>query len=336
MIQRDTFRTLIAAAALCVAGGLQAADAAPKAAEAGTAVFARVNDSVISASLYDETLKLAFRNKYYHGRPPEGQLEKLKREVGDTLIDRVLLLAEARRRGIAPDETATREALAAFEARYEKSPVWQKRRDELLPSVKRGLEEQNVLKQLEAAVRATPAPSEGQLRAYYDAHRDKFTEPGRDRLSVILLKVDPGAPQAERDEAMKKARAIHKQLVAGADFAALAREVSGDASASKGGDMGYVHRGMLQEALQKQIDKLKPGALSEPTAVLEGVAIIRLEARLPAKLRSFEETKQSVRGLWRREQSERQWSGLKASLRKAATIVIVDRTRYPAVKETKK
>jgi len=333
MIQRDKFRTLMAAAALCVAGGLQAADAASKAVDAGAAVFARVNDSVISANLYDETLKLAFRNKYYHGKPPEGQLTKLKREVGDTLIDRVLLLAEARRRGITPDEKATREALAAFDARYRTSPVWQKRRGELLPSVKRGLEEQNILKQLEAAVRVTAAPSEGQLRAYYKDHPDKFTEPERNHLWLILLKVDPGSPQAERDEAMKKAQAIHKQLAAGADFAALAREVSGHASASKGGDMGYVHRGMLQEALQKQIDKLKPGALSEPTAVLEGVAIIRLEARLPAKPRSFEETKQGVRGLWQREQAERQWSGLKANLRKAATIVIVDRTRYPAVKE---
>jgi len=336
MIQRDKLRTMVAIAALCVAGGLQAADAAPKAADADAAVFARVNDSVISTDLYDQTLKLAFRNKYYHGKPPEGELEKLRREVGDTLIDRILLLAEARRRDIAPDEKATREALEAFEARYRKNPVWQKRRDELLPSVKRGLEEQDVLKQLEAAVRVTAAPSERQLRAYHGAHPDKFTEPERDHLSVILLKVDPGAPQAERDEAMKKARAIHAQLTAGADFAALARELSGDASASKGGDMGYVHRGMLQEALQKQIDKLKPGALSEPTAVLEGVAIIRLEARLPAKPKGFEETKQGVRGLWQREQAERQWSGLKTSLRKAATIVIVDRTRYPAVKDIKK
>jgi len=331
MMQRKNVRVWIAlAAAASLTAAAAAGDAAPKATAAGETVFARVNGSVVSVELYDAEINRAFREKFYHRRPPEAQMAQLRREVGDTLIDRVLLLAEARRRGIEPDAEKNREALAAFEARNRGNPRWQERRDQMLPLLTRGLEEQSVLERLERAVRETPAPGGEQAREYFDAHHDLFTEPERLRLSVILLKVDPSAPQAERDEAHKQAQIIRQRLAEGADFAALARERSGDASAPKGGDMGYVHRGMLPEALHGQLDKLAPGTLSEPIPLLEGVAIFRLEERLPAQLTSFEKSKERAAALWRRERAERQWLELKARLRSTATIEVVDRSRYPS------
>ena len=40
------------------------------------------------------------RKKYYHAKPPEAEYAKFQREVGDEVVNRVLLLDEARRRGI--------------------------------------------------------------------------------------------------------------------------------------------------------------------------------------------------------------------------------------------
>ena len=317
-------------AAAGLAATAAAADPTGGAAAAGEAVFARVDGRAISVAQYEAELRLAYRSKFYHGKPPEGQLAQLQREVGDALIERVLLLAEARRRGIRPDADKTRAELAALEARYRDNPRWQQHRDELLPAVTQDLEERNVLAQLEAAVRAAPEPSEKQLRAYFAAHPKEFTEPERLRLSVILLKVDPAATQAERDKVKQEARAIRERLAAGADFSALARERSGDASAPNGGDMGYLHRGMLPEALHAQLDKMHPGALSEPTVLLEGVAVFRLEGRHPARRRGFEETRERAAGLWRREREERQWREFRAELRSAATIQVLDRSRYPS------
>ncbi|MDH3319148.1 MAG: peptidylprolyl isomerase [Betaproteobacteria bacterium] len=326
--------------ALAALAGLTAAaaaeDSTARAAAAGEAVFARVDGSAISVAQYEAELKLAYRGKFYHGKPPEAQLAQLRREVGDTLIERVLLLAEAKRRGIEPDAEKTRTELVAFEARYRDNPRWQQRRDQLLPMVTQRLEEQNVLARLEAAVRAAPKPGEKQLRAYFAAHPDTFTEPERLRLSVILLKVDPAASQADRDKAREEARAIWQRLAGGADFAALARERSGDASALNGGDMGYLHRGMLPEALHAQLDKMVPGALSEPITLLEGVAIFRFDERLPAQPRGFEESRERAAGLWRREREERQWREFKAGLRRAATIRVLDRSRYPSTEADRK
>ena len=326
----------IALAVLGALAGLASATAADVAASkatlaAGEAVFARVNGGVLSVALYDAELARAFRAKFYHGKPPEAQMEQLRREVGDTLIESVLLLAEGKRRSIAPDAEKTREGVVAFEVRNVRNPRLQQEREQWLPLLTQDLEAQSILTQLEAAVRETAAPGTQQLREYYTAHPDTFTEPERLRLSVILLKLDPAVPQTERDKALKEAKALRQQLSEGADFAVLARQRSGDPSAPKGGDMGYLHRGMLPEPLHAQIDQLAPGALSEPTLLLEGAAIFRLEERLPARLRSLEESKERVARLWQTERAERQWLDLKAALRKAAVIEVVDTSRYPDV-----
>lgn len=306
-------------------------DAASKAKAAEPAVFARVNGGVISAELYDAELSRAFRAKFYHGKPPEAQLAQLRRDVGDTLIDRVLLIAEARQRGIEPDAEKTREGIAAFAARNRDNPRWEQARDQLMPLLTQGLEEQSIVQQLERAVREVPPPGPQQVREYFEAHQATYTEPERLRLSVILLQVDPGAAQAARGEAVEAAKIIRQRLIEGADFAELARERSSDPSAPKGGDMGYLHRGMLPEPLQAQIDQLAPGVLSEPVLLLEGAAIFRLEDRLPARPMSFEQSQESAAKLWQAERAERQWLDFKAALRKAAVIEVVDPTRYPDV-----
>ena len=322
--------------ALCLADAAPADDSARQPTASGGAVFARVNGRPITVERYEEELHLAYRQKFYHGQPPEEKMAQLRREVGDTLIDRVLLLAEAERRGIQPDEEKSEKALAAFAARYGENPQWQKRRAELLPVLVRGLREQTILERLEHAVREVPPAGTEQARQYFDAHPDAFTEPERLRLSVILIKVDPGARQAEWDKAREQAQSIHQQLVAGADFATLARARSGDSSAANGGDMGYVHRGMLPDALHAQIDRMSAGTLSEPLVLLEGVALFRLEERLPPSVKSFADSKERAAGLWQRERAERQWSEFKLALRSAATIEVIDLSRYPSAGADKK
>ena len=331
---------------LTVAGVLAAllpavAAEAPQGAPAGAsqaktpAVFAVVNGSVIDVPSYEAELTLFMREKYYHRRPPEEQMRTVRREVGDRLIEQVLLLAEAKRRGLTPDGGKVTSNLAAIDARNKNNPLWKQRREELLPRIRQELEQSSLIERLEEAVRVAPQPSEDQLRAYYARHKDKFTEPDRLRLSMILLGVNPGAPQAEWDQAKAQAQALRGQLLAGADFAALARKLSKDDSAQKGGDMGYVHRGMLSDELDAEIDKLKQGELSRPLQMLEGIALFRVDERIVAQPKRFDESRERAVQLWRRERGERQWIELKAALRKAAVIDIRDPSRYPPVEKVK-
>ena len=294
----------------------------PEAHGAAGAVFAVVEGTAISTQEFEAALAGAIRQKFYHRRAPEEQLAALRQEVTDGLVNRVLLLNEARRRGIRPDEEKVRKEVMAYEQRYRDQPQWQKARVQLLPALTRALEEQSVITQLETATRVVPPPDEIGLGAYYESHPEQFTEPERVRLSMILLKVDPAAPAAAWQQALAQSQDVVKQLTAGADFAELAQLHSGDSSARDGGDLGYRHRGTLPAGVESGIDKLAPGAISEPFRLLEGIAVFRLVERKTAQLRSLKDVRRNVAELWSREQGETQWRKLLARLRSGADIRI--------------
>ncbi len=272
----------------------------------------------------------AARQKFYHRTPDGDKLLELQREVADSLINRQLLLAESKRRGISPDRQGVQKQIDAYEERYRESPQWTSNRAQLLPSLKAEIELRSVLENLEKQVRATPDPTNLQLRDYYNSHQDLFTQPEQMRLSMILLKVDPSAPRIAWDKAGDEARTILKRLKDGMEFAQAAGLHSADVSAQKGGDMGYVHRGMLPANAQEAIDKLQAGMLTDAVTLLEGVALFRLEDRKQAQLRRFEDVSVRAADLWRREQSEIKWKKFIAALRKAA-LIRIDVTRYPAL-----
>jgi len=319
-------------AALALAPAAMAADAAA-AGKPAAAAFATVGDTVVSAADYQRALAVAMRKKYYHAKPPEGEYAKFQREVGDEVVNRVLLLAEAKRRGIQPDRVMIEATVAGYDKQYGGSANWKANRDKMLAAVVPQLESDSLLERLSKLVKAVPEPSEAVARAYYDKHKDLFVEPEQVKLSVILLKVDPSSPQAVWDGARTEAQAIHKKLKAGADFGELAKLHSGDKSGAEGGQMDYTHRGMLPEAVHGVVDKLKPRELAEPVQLLEGVAILRLDDRRAAKQRAFGEVKARAADLWQREEAQARWDKLIAELRRA-TPVRIDESQYAPLPAT--
>lgn len=286
-------------------------------------VYALINGKPVSVQEYRALLTETMRNRFYHGQAPEGQADAVRKEVGDLLIERVLLIEEAEKRGIQPDAAAIEKTVSALDARYAKSPEWKKQREQALPGFKARVEQQNRLDQLERQARNVPPPAEEEVRAYYNQNTGLFTEPESMRMSVILLKVDPSSPKAAWEKAHKQAQQIHERIRGGADFAEEARLHSNDMTASRGGDLGYIHRGMLPEALHEKIDKFSIGVVSEPIVLLEGIALFRLDERVTPKVREFAEVRQRATELLKREQQERAWRELNSRLRGAATIQIL-------------
>jgi parvulin-like peptidyl-prolyl isomerase len=259
-------------------------------------------------------------------------MEALKVEVADRLIDRTLALAEAKRRGIQADRETIKRAIAGYEERYKQSDQWKKKRKQMIAAVTKQLEEQSQLERLEASVRAVPEPTEAQAQAFYESHPDLFTEPEKIRLSVILLRVDPSSPKVAWEKAAEEAASIVDRLRNGAQFEELAKVHSGDASAERGGDLGYLHRGVLPEGTQALIDSLEPGAISEPVRLLEGMAVIRVVDRKPAHRHDFAQVRERAGDLWQREQGEAQWKRLMAQLR-SGSVIRINTSRYPALEQ---
>ena len=288
----------------------------------GQVLYAKVGDREITVEEYNQTYARTMRQRYYHSKPPEAELALVRQEIADELITRQLLLLEAARSGMKPDEESIQATLQQYDQRYASSPRWQQERARLLGSLKVKLEEDDLLRQLESKVKNIVPPDEEQVRVYYEQNPEKFTEPMRQKLSLILLTVDPSSSADIWQAAMDTGQELVKQLHAGADFAEFARLYSGDVSAEKGGDMGYVHREMLSESAQKAIDKLQPGQISEPVRTLHGVAILRLDDRQAERLRDYADVSDRAYKLWRREHSEAAWLAFKSKLRLDTPVTV--------------
>ncbi|HWJ93311.1 MAG TPA: peptidylprolyl isomerase [Telluria sp.] len=290
-------------------------------------VFARVGDTVITHQEYEAAFVAAARSKFYHGKPPEAELARLQRDVGEQLVARVLLLREADKRGIKPDTAAIDKQVAGYEARYAASAKWKEVREQALPPLVRKLEQESLLAQLEAAVRAAAVPSAADVAAYYAANPAKFTEPQRSHVAVILLPVEPSAPTEQWVKVDEQAQALLARVKGGEDFAALARQYSADSSAAKGGDMGYLHDGMLPDVAEQALAALQPGGVTDTLRVLQGVAVFRLLERTASKLHPLEVVKVRAGELAQRDLAERRWRDFRADLLAKASAQ-VDTSRY--------
>src|SRR5699024_2270682 len=100
-------------------------------------------------------------------------------------------------------------------------------------------------------------------------------------------------PNALRDAARTRALAqeLLERLRAGASFADLAREYSDDkASASDGGDLGWLQAGMLGPKEAAQITQMQVGGVSGVLKTAQGLTIVKLEDR-----RQVDKTREAIR-----------------------------------------
>lgn len=290
--------------------------------KSGATVFATVGDTVITTEEFRSNLQSEMRRRFFHGAVPDAELASLRHEVAESMVDRVLLAREAKRRGIRPDAARVDAQIGQFDARLGTDPRIAAQRDTLLMDARRQLETDSMIERLREEVGTLPPAADAVVREYYRVHPDKFTTPERVRVSMILLKVEPWTPAAGWSAAQDEAARLLDQLRHGADFAELARLHSADASAERGGDLGYVHRGMFSAETQEVIDALAPGQLSEPVRLLQGYAVFRLDERVRPRLNDYAQAAERARALLQRERQENAWDDLRAQLRRGVRIEI--------------
>jgi parvulin-like peptidyl-prolyl isomerase len=293
----------------------------PSWATEGDEVFAKVDDVVITRDEFEREVYSAARQTFYHGQPPTGEeFIEFRKDVADRMIDRKLLLLEARRRDLEPDHHGIDAKIASYEARYGDTERWQTEGPQMVATLRAKFEEDSLLDVLEADVRSVAAPDEDELSDFYSANPELFTEPAQNRVRVILLGVPPSAEAPVWQAAREEARRLLDQLSDGASFEELALLHSSDPTAEDGGDMGFMHTGTLSPVAEEAINQLDIGEVTEPIKVLEGMAIFQLAERKRDELHEFAHVRDRAEELWKRQRGEQQWSELVAELRSESQV----------------
>ena len=153
------------------------------------------------------------------------------------------------------------------------------------------------------------------------AQRFKEFTAERVRVRHILFKLEDNASITDKNAALKKAEDVKKALDAGGDFEDLAAKYSDDKeSAMKGGDLGYVVKGMLPAELDAKAFGLGLGEVSKPIMSQFGYHLIRVdEKRIASRLR-YEQVKDDLEQLLVQANFGKELSNYLQELRKNAKI----------------
>lgn len=165
------------------------------------------------------------------------------------------------------------------------------------------------------AVKSSIEVNDEQLRSRYEENRDTYTSAEIRTASHILLALPSDATQQQIDEAKIKLADIKIQIESGASFADLAKQHSDDSvSASEGGDLGEIERGMMVEPFEVVLFEMNVGELSEPVKTSFGWHLIKLQELNAGGVRSFDEVRPDLADELKTEIAESQIYDLSENL----------------------
>lgn len=145
--------------------------------------------------------------------------------------------------------------------------------------------------------------NEEEIKKFYEDHKEDFKKPEMWRASHILV-----ASEGE-------AKDILNELSKGRSFEEMAREKSTDATAARGGDVGYFRKGQVLPEFENTCFNLKVGDISGIVHTQFGYHIIKLTDKRSESVESYDEAKPKIENELRLKQRNELFDKLVSDLK---------------------
>ena len=254
-----------------LAGGRAAASQAPA-----------VDPNKVVLTVGDQKITAREFNVYLEALPEQLRAQAqgpMKRQMAEQVVRMKLLAQQARQSGL------------------DKDPVTQNRIAMQTENILAGAAYNEMMKKVTV--------DDASARKYYEEHKNEWEEASA-RHILIKFKGSPvpareGKPELSEEQALAKAQEIRKKLLAGGDFAAIAKEESDDTgSGSNGGDLGSFKRNSMVPEFEQVAFSQPIGQVSEPIKTQFGYHLIRVDKR---ESPSFESMRSQIEERMRPEQA---------------------------------
>lgn len=263
------------AAAVSLAFALLVAPAPELTAREVEGIAAIVNDEVISLYDVDQRVDLFFATSGL-GKSPEMR-ERMRAQVLRSLVDEKLQMQEAKRVEIEVEESEIEESMKRLASEGEMD----------MDGIQKFLTENDIQDDtLKTQLRAELAWNQFVRRSFggrvkigdqeIDEQYNKAVRAvnqTRYLVSEILLNLDSFASE---QQVAALSQEIVKQLQAGIDFGAVARQFSISPTAARGGQLGWITADQLDPRLGAVVQRMQPGQISPPIPTAAGVYILGL------------------------------------------------------------
>jgi parvulin-like peptidyl-prolyl isomerase len=328
---------------LALTASLLAVSAATPRADILEQVLVKVNGDIITKTDLEQRQINALRQRMNQDIDPETlkndeQLKKMLAEITPRLlvdaIDELLLVQLGRERGYRLADSQFKDWLTALRKEQnleddQRFAAALKQEGMTVDDLRRNVEKQMLIQRVQQdEVGSKLSITEEEARQYYLTHQQEFTEPASVTLREILIEVPTATQQgqaglnvAQADEAEKKAADVRRRLAAGEDFAKVAAEVSASPSKANGGLIGPIAVSELSEGLQKLLQSMKPGEITQPLRTPRGFQILKLEALKTAAVQPFDAVRDLVA---ERVHAERQRQEVRKFLARVRSRAIIE------------
>lgn len=253
------------------------------------AVAAMVDDEAVLVSDVEEQVMFVLRQMQQNGTPlPDStELDTLRRQVLDQMIDEKLRQGEAKRQGIVVTDAevsqavdgeiaAARERLGG-EAGFEKQLKSENLTEaQLRDKYRADLRKQMAADRLGKKQFPKHTVTQAEAEAYFKDHRDKFPRvPPEVHLQVIQMPPQPESTVVAAT--LARIQAIRKRVTVGGEkFAKVAAEVSEDPNSKQsGGDLGFFAHGHMIPEFENAAFALKLNEISQPVRTAFGWHLIQ-------------------------------------------------------------
>jgi peptidyl-prolyl cis-trans isomerase C len=279
-------------------------------------VVVRINQEQVTLEEFDRE----FREQILEpGKEVTGKsLGDLKKAYLDQMVERKILVQEARRGGMTVLPQELNQAIAEIRKDYSEKEFGERvgSKGMTLEGWKVRLEEKLLAeKMIRNASHYRGKIDDKEALPYYEAHRSSFQLPQRVRVRQIVV--------ADGEEAIQ----LHKRLKKGEKFEKVASEKSLGPEKVNGGDLGYFSPGERPPEFDT-VFTMDVGTTSEVIKSPYGYHIFKLEEKTEPRQVTFEEAKASILQELGRMKGDVEYRKWMRGLREKSKVVINKKLLY--------
>lgn len=257
-------------------------------------IIAVVEEDVVLASELLTRMKNV-RDQMKAADVPEPPNDVLVSQIMERLVIERLQLQQAERRGVRIDDETLTQAVSAFAAQnqmnLEQFRIALARDGVNYREFREQIRQEMLINRLQRnIVNRRIVVSEKDIDDLLASPYYKGVLSDEYRVGHILLTIETGAPESAKRQALDEAKAIVKELAAGADFKEMAVLKSSGARALEGGDLGWRKAGELPSLFAEPVLALEVGQTAPPITSGSGIHVIQLLEKRGAGTKTEDQT----------------------------------------------
>jgi peptidyl-prolyl cis-trans isomerase C len=239
---------------------------------------------------------------------------EVERSALQDLIDRQVIVAEARRLGITVEPGEEDMAFGkAHGAQWGESKLIEsaKRTGKDVKRLRQEVRRQLLTTRLAEKVTSDVAVGDDDVEWYYQANQQTFFIPAAVHLRLLIV------------DSREEAERLRRQALAGADFPALARAHSTGGAKERGGDMGWVDPRMLPEALAAAVEAIPRTGITPVVEAGKRYYLVRVEGRRAPRQLALAEVQDQIRQMLTAQRKQARFAEWLQQRRHSARIDIL-------------